>query len=48
MSLTPSAAEKKARELGIAEHNLFLMLSALGLSAPVFGVRLLPIGGTRF
>jgi pyruvate dehydrogenase E1 component len=31
-------------ELGIAEHNLFLMLSALGLSAPVFGVRLLPIG----
>ena len=31
-------------ELGIAEHNLFLMLSALGLSAPMFGVRLLPIG----
>jgi pyruvate dehydrogenase E1 component len=31
-------------ELGIAEHNLFLMLSALGLSAPVFGTRLLPIG----
>ena len=31
-------------ELGIAEHNLFLMLSAFGLSAPMFGVRLLPIG----
>jgi pyruvate dehydrogenase E1 component len=31
-------------ELGIAEHNLFLMLTALGLSAPIFGTRLLPIG----
>jgi len=31
-------------ELGIAEHNLFLMLAALGLAAPLFGVRLLPIG----
>jgi pyruvate dehydrogenase E1 component len=31
-------------ELGIAENNLFLMLTALGLSAPVFGSRLLPIG----
>ncbi|HZB90752.1 MAG TPA: 1-deoxy-D-xylulose-5-phosphate synthase N-terminal domain-containing protein, partial [Stellaceae bacterium] len=31
-------------ELGIAEHNLFLLLAALGLSAPLFGVRLLPIG----
>jgi pyruvate dehydrogenase E1 component len=31
-------------ELGIAEHNLFLLLAALGLSAPVFGARLLPIG----
>ena len=31
-------------ELGIAEHNLFLMLSALGLSAPLFGTRLVPIG----
>jgi pyruvate dehydrogenase E1 component len=31
-------------ELGIAEHNLFLMLSALGLSGPLFGARLLPIG----
>jgi pyruvate dehydrogenase E1 component len=31
-------------ELGIAEHNLFLMLAALGLSAPIFGTRLMPIG----
>jgi pyruvate dehydrogenase E1 component len=31
-------------ELGIAEHNLFLMLGALGLAAELFGVRLLPIG----
>jgi pyruvate dehydrogenase E1 component len=31
-------------ELGIAEHNLFLMLGALGLSADLFGARLLPIG----
>lgn len=31
-------------ELGIAEHNLFLMLAALGLAAPTFGSRLLPIG----
>ena len=31
-------------ELGIAEHNLFLNLAALGLSAPLFGERLLPIG----
>jgi pyruvate dehydrogenase E1 component len=31
-------------ELGIAESNLFLLLAALGLSAPLFGVRLLPIG----
>jgi pyruvate dehydrogenase E1 component len=31
-------------ELGIAEHNLFLALAALGLSAPIFGARLLPIG----
>jgi pyruvate dehydrogenase E1 component len=31
-------------ELGIAENNLFLMLAALGLSAPFFGARLLPIG----
>jgi pyruvate dehydrogenase E1 component len=31
-------------ELGIAEMNLFLLLSALGLSHSLFGVRLLPIG----
>ncbi len=31
-------------ELGIAEHNLFLLLTALGLAAPLFGTRLLPIG----
>ena len=31
-------------ELGIAENNLFLTLSAFGLAAPIFGERLLPIG----
>src|SRR5207237_6920300 len=31
-------------ELGIAENNLFIMLSALGLSHSLFGKRLLPIG----
>ncbi len=31
-------------ELGIAEHNLFLMLAAAGLSGPLFGARLLPVG----
>ncbi len=31
-------------ELGIAEMNLFLLLSALGLSHQLFGERLLPIG----
>jgi len=31
-------------ELGIAEHNLFLALTALGLAAPLFGTRLLPVG----
>ena len=31
-------------ELGIAEHNLFLKLAALGLGGPLFGARLLPIG----
>ncbi len=31
-------------ELGIAEHNLFLALAALGLSAPLWGERLLPVG----
>ncbi len=31
-------------ELGIAESNLFLLLAALGLAAPLFGARLMPIG----
>ena len=31
-------------ELGIAENNLFLMLAALGLSGPMFGARLMPVG----
>ena len=31
-------------ELGIAENNLFLALAALGLAAPLFGTRLVPIG----
>ena len=31
-------------ELGIAEANLFLLLSALGLSHTINGVRLLPVG----
>ncbi|HXP98208.1 MAG TPA: transketolase [Telmatospirillum sp.] len=31
-------------ELGIAENNLFLLLAALGLAAPLFGTRLLPVG----
>jgi len=31
-------------ELGIAENNLFLMLTALGLAGPLFGTRLLPVG----
>ena len=31
-------------ELGIAESNLFILLAALGLSGPLFGERLLPIG----
>ena len=31
-------------ELGIAEHNLFLMLAAAGLAGPLFGTRLFPIG----
>ena len=31
-------------ELGIAEMNLFVMLSALGLSHALFGERLIPIG----
>ncbi len=31
-------------ELGIAENNLFILLAALGLAAPLFGTRLLPVG----
>ncbi len=31
-------------ELGIAENNLFLMLTAAGLAAPLFGTRLFPVG----
>jgi pyruvate dehydrogenase E1 component len=31
-------------ELGIAENNLFILLSALGLSHSLFGERLLPVG----
>ena len=31
-------------ELGIAENNMFLLLAALGLAGPLFGVSLLPIG----
>jgi len=31
-------------ELGIAEHNFFLALAALGLAGPHFGTRLLPVG----
>jgi pyruvate dehydrogenase E1 component len=31
-------------ELGIAENNLFLLLTALGLSEPLFRERLLPVG----
>ncbi|MDB5714135.1 MAG: hypothetical protein JWO15_1532 [Sphingomonadales bacterium] len=31
-------------ELGIAENNFFLTLASLGLAAPHFGTRLLPVG----
>ncbi len=31
-------------ELGIAENNLFLNLAAFGLSGPLFGQRLIPVG----
>jgi pyruvate dehydrogenase E1 component len=31
-------------ELGIAENNLFLLLTAMGLSHSLFGTRLLPVG----
>jgi pyruvate dehydrogenase E1 component len=46
--LSPQKWEMSPRgqhfELGIAEMNLFLMLSALGLSHAFFGERLLPVG----
>ncbi len=46
--LSPQKWEMSPRgqhfELGIAEMNLFLMLSALGLSHSLFGERLLPVG----
>jgi pyruvate dehydrogenase E1 component len=38
------SADGQHIELGIAENNLFLMLAALGLSGPLLGARLLPIG----
>ena len=38
------SADGQHIELGIAENNLFILLAALGLSAPLFGERLLPIG----
>ena len=31
-------------ELGIAENNFFLMMASLGLAAPHFGTRLIPVG----
>jgi pyruvate dehydrogenase E1 component len=40
-SMTPTGQHL---ELGIAEHNLFLALAALGLTGPLFGTRTLPIG----
>ncbi len=36
--------EGQHMELGIAEMNLFILLSALGLSHQLFGERLLPVG----
>ena len=38
------APEGQHMELGIAEMNLFILLSALGLSHQLFGERLLPVG----
>jgi pyruvate dehydrogenase E1 component len=38
------SANGQHMELGIAEMNLFIMLSALGLSHSIFGERLLPVG----
>ena len=39
-----SSPEGQHLELGIAEMNLFILLSALGLSHSIFGERLLPVG----
>ena len=39
-----SSPEGQHVELGIAENNLFILLSALGLSHALFGERLLPVG----
>ena len=39
-----SAPKGQHIELGIAEMNLFILLSALGLSHSLFGERLIPIG----
>ena len=41
--MTPRPAGQHV-ELGIAESNLFLMLAAAGIAAPLFGTRLLPVG----
>lgn len=38
------SGEGQHLELGIAENNLFIALAALGLTGPLFGQRLLPIG----
>ena len=38
-----SSPEGQHVELGIAENNLFILLSALGLSHSLFGERLLPV-----
>jgi pyruvate dehydrogenase E1 component len=38
------APEGQHMELGIAEMNLFILLSAMGLSHSLFGERLLPVG----
>ncbi len=38
------SAKGQHMELGIAEMNLFLLLSALGLSDRLFGERLIPVG----
>ena len=50
MAKIPSAQKWQAHaagqhiELGIAENNFFIMLASLGLAAPHFGTRLLPVG----